>query len=92
MTASPGNFSPPTDFFRCSTIACAARGSPGYADGMRRSRRQVAALIISNSLLLPIGVITALVWANLAPRSYVHLADKAHKSPPDLASDDDDRG
>jgi hypothetical protein len=59
---------------------------------MRRSRRQVAALIISNSLLLPIGVITALVWANLAPRSYVHLADKAHKSPPDLASDDDDRG
>ena len=44
---------------------------------MRRSPRHLAAFIVSNSLLLPIGVITALVWANVAPHSYVALADGA---------------
>jgi NhaA family Na+:H+ antiporter len=44
---------------------------------MRTSSRHFAALIVSNSLLLPTGVITALVWANVAPHSYVSFADKA---------------
>jgi hypothetical protein len=35
-------------------------------------------LIVSNSLLLPIGIGTALVWANLAPHPYVPFADKTH--------------
>jgi Na+:H+ antiporter, NhaA family len=45
---------------------------------VRPSPRHLAAFIVSNSLLLPIGVITALVWANVAPHSYVPLADRAH--------------
>jgi NhaA family Na+:H+ antiporter len=45
---------------------------------VRSSPRHLAAFIVSNSLLLPIGVITALVWANVAPHSYAALADKAH--------------
>ena len=45
---------------------------------MRLSPRHLAAFIASNSLLLPIGVITALVWANVSPHSYVPFADNAH--------------
>jgi Na+:H+ antiporter, NhaA family len=45
---------------------------------VRPSPSHLAAFIVSNSLLLPIGVITALVWANVAPHSYAALADKAH--------------
>jgi NhaA family Na+:H+ antiporter len=44
---------------------------------VRPSPRHLAAFIVSNSLLLPIGVITALVWANVAPQSYVPLAERA---------------
>jgi hypothetical protein len=46
--------------------------------GVRPSPRHLAALIVSNSLLLPIGIGTALVWANLAPHSYVPFAHKTH--------------
>jgi Na+:H+ antiporter, NhaA family len=45
---------------------------------MRQSPRHLAAFIVSNSLLLPMGVVTALVWANVAPQSYVPLAHSAH--------------
>src|SRR5215471_6927681 len=41
---------------------------------MRRSPRRYAAFIVGNSLLLPIGAVTALVWANTAPDSYSRLA------------------
>jgi len=46
--------------------------------GVPPSPRHLAALIVSNSLLLPIGIGTALVWANLAPHSYVPFAGKTH--------------
>ena len=45
---------------------------------MRPSPGHLAAFIVGNSLLLPIGVVTALVWANVAPHSYVPFTDKAH--------------
>ncbi len=45
---------------------------------MRPSPRRLATFIVSNSLLLPIGVITALVWANVAPHSYARLTDNAY--------------
>jgi len=43
---------------------------------VRPSPRHLAALIVSNSLLLPIGLGAALVWANAAPQSYVLFADQ----------------
>ena len=71
------------NFAAASELSAASRSeheSPGsrYADGVRPSPRHLAALIVSNSLLLPIGVITALVWANVSPHSYVPVADNAH--------------
>jgi len=42
-----------------------------------RSPRQFAAFIVSNSLLLPIGLIGALVWANTAPEQYDAFARAA---------------
>jgi len=45
---------------------------------VRPSPGHLAAFIVGNSLLLPIGVVTALVWANVAPHSYVPFTDKAH--------------
>jgi Na+:H+ antiporter, NhaA family len=41
---------------------------------MRRSSRRLAAFIAGNSLLLPIGAVTALVWANTAPDVYSRFA------------------
>lgn len=44
---------------------------------MRRSTHRLAAFIVSNSLLLPIGAITALIWANTAPDVYSRFAQHA---------------
>ena len=76
------------EIFRCPPIfpfgprKCANEGatvpSGDYADGVRPSPHHLAALIVSNSLLLPIGIGAALVWANVAPHSYVPFADKTH--------------
>jgi NhaA family Na+:H+ antiporter len=41
---------------------------------MARSPRRLATFIVSNSLLLPIGAVTALIWANAAPEVYVRFA------------------
>ena len=43
-----------------------------------RSPRRLAAFIVSNSLLLPIGAATALVWANTAPEIYIRFTANAH--------------
>jgi len=43
-----------------------------------RSPRRLAAFVVSNSLLLPIGAATALVWANTAPEVYVRFTARAH--------------
>ena len=45
---------------------------------MRRSPRHLTAFIVSNSLLLPIGALTALVWANTALDTYLRFAQHAH--------------
>ena len=44
---------------------------------MRRSPRQLAAFIVGNSLLLPIGLAAALLWAHSAPEQYVAFARSA---------------
>jgi NhaA family Na+:H+ antiporter len=53
-------------------------GAGATLSDVPRSPRQVAAFIISNALLLPIGTIFALVWANAAPNSYTSFARGAH--------------
>jgi Na+:H+ antiporter, NhaA family len=75
-TYGAGNFPAAAEF---STGFAIRHGSSRsrYADGVRPSPRHLAALIVGNSLLLPIGVIAALVWANAAPQSYAPLVDKA---------------
>lgn len=45
---------------------------------MRRTPHRIAAFIISNSILLPVGALIALVWANLDPASYDAFARSAH--------------
>jgi Na+:H+ antiporter, NhaA family len=45
---------------------------------VRRSPRHLTAFIVSNSLLLPIGALTALVWANTALDTYLWFAQHAH--------------
>jgi Na+:H+ antiporter, NhaA family len=41
---------------------------------VRQSPRRFAAFIVSNSLLLPIGAVAALIWANTAPDIYLQFA------------------
>jgi Na+:H+ antiporter, NhaA family len=45
---------------------------------MRRAPHRLAAFIISNSVLLPMGALIALVWANCDPASYDAFARRAH--------------
>lgn len=45
---------------------------------MAPTHRRVAALIIDNSLLLPVGAAVALVWVNRAPASYDAFAHALH--------------
>ena len=45
---------------------------------MRQSPHRLAAFIVSNSLLLPIGAVAALIWANTAPDTYRQFALHAH--------------
>ena len=45
---------------------------------LRKAPIRIAAFIVSNSVLLPIGAIIALVWANRAPGSYETFARSAH--------------
>jgi Na+:H+ antiporter, NhaA family len=61
-----GKFSPKAEF-----------SDPRYAHHVHRSPRRLAAFIVSNSLLLPVGAVTALVWANTAPGAYVRFASLA---------------
>ena len=49
-----------------------------YVQQMRRAPRRLAALVISNSVLLPIGACIALAWANLAAESYEAFASRMH--------------
>src|SRR5262245_48274592 len=72
-----GNFGAAVQFSAARTSEHGSSDSR-YADGVRLSPRHLAAFIASNSLLLPIGVVTALVWANVSPHSYVPFADNAH--------------
>ena len=45
---------------------------------MRRTPHRIAAIIIGNSVLLPVGATLALVWANLEPESYEAFASRVH--------------
>jgi Na+:H+ antiporter, NhaA family len=45
---------------------------------VRRTSSRLAAFVVSNSVLLPIGAIIALAWANLAAASYETFARNAH--------------
>ena len=45
---------------------------------LHQSPRRLATFIVSNSLLLPIGAATALVWANTAPEVYFRFTTPAH--------------
>jgi NhaA family Na+:H+ antiporter len=45
---------------------------------MRRAPRRIAAFIISNSVLLPIGAFMALMWANVDAGSYRVFASRIH--------------
>jgi Na+:H+ antiporter, NhaA family len=50
-----------------------------YADSvLHRTPRRLAAFIVSNSLLLPIGAVAALLWANTAPEVYFRFTGYAH--------------
>ena len=50
-----------------------------YADSvLHRTPRRLAAFIVSNSLLLPIGAAAALLWANTAPEVYFRFTGHAH--------------
>jgi len=44
---------------------------------VRPSPRHLAAFIVSNSLLLPAGLVSALIWANAAPERYDSFARSA---------------
>jgi hypothetical protein len=45
---------------------------------VRRTSSRLAAFVVSNSVLLPIGSIIGLAWANLAAASYETFARNAH--------------
>ena len=45
---------------------------------MRRTSHRLATVIIGNSILLPIGALIAVVWANAGPASYAAFAHRAH--------------
>jgi NhaA family Na+:H+ antiporter len=45
---------------------------------MQAAPRRLAAFIAGNSLLLPVGAVTALVWANTAPDLYSRFASRGH--------------
>jgi NhaA family Na+:H+ antiporter len=49
-----------------------------YVQQMRRAPRRLAAFIIGNSILLPIGALVALVWANVELQSYEAFASRIH--------------
>jgi len=49
-----------------------------YALLMQAAPRRLAAFIAGNSLLLPVGAVTALVWANTAPDLYSRFASRGH--------------
>jgi NhaA family Na+:H+ antiporter len=45
---------------------------------MRRAPHRIATFIISNSVLLPLGALVALVWANVDPHGYENAVGRAH--------------
>lgn len=45
---------------------------------MQRAPHRLAAFIIGNSVLLPVGALIALIWANRNPTAYAAFADRAH--------------
>src|SRR5689334_3338377 len=49
-----------------------------YVQGMPRASRGVAAFIVGNSVLLPMGACVALFWANLDAGSYDAFASRIH--------------
>lgn len=67
-------------------LAYLSDGVNGYRGGsadipfkaVRRAPHRIAAFIIGNSVLLPIGALIALVWANLDLHSYEAFASKVH--------------